>query len=439
MLDVQPFRGIRYTPAAGSWQSVIAPPYDVIDEQRRQELAAASPYNIVRVDIAVDGYDAAAKKWSAWLRDGIVARETRPAMYAYQQVYTTSDSKRYVRWGLTAAVKLAAYEDGVILPHERTLPHAKQDRLELMRATRTQLSPVFGMHFGATVSLDELLSSVCTGEPAAEVLDLDGVEHRVWVLDDPELLETIQHALRPGKVVIADGHHRYETALAFRNEQRAKRHGNWPENAAWNYVMMVLVDMNSPGLTVFPTHRVLHSVPGLTPDALLARWQQLLQMTPLTADVGPGTSADAVARTLIEALGPEGGPPRFGVFISDGRGFVAVPADEAAWNEQHADRPAAWRGLDVALLHTWALPALELDEEAQASGKYLTFTRSAEEAIAAVQQGNAHAALLVRPTPSEAVRDVALAGQSMPQKSTYYYPKLLTGFVMNDLDSPVGL
>lgn len=439
MLDVQPFRGIRYTDAAGAPSSIIAPPYDVIDENDRQRMLRENPHNIVRVDLAADGYDEAAARWSTWLRDGIVAREERPAFYAYRQTYDAPSGRRVERWGLTALVKLAAYDEGIVFPHERTLPHAKQDRLELMRATRTQLSPVFGMHFGARGSLDEMLADVCTHEPAVDITDADGVEHRLWVIDDPEVVNAIQAALAPAKIVIADGHHRYETALAFRDEQRAKYRGNDPADAAWNYVMMVLVDMDSPGLTVFPTHRVLHDVPGLTPETLEARLETAFRLSTVSLSSAGTGGRESVADTLTAALDELGDVPGFAVYSGEGRAFLARLADEAAWAERESQRPAAWRKLDVSVLHALALPALGVDEAAQASGEYLTFTRSAPEAVAAVEEGRAQAAVLVQPTPSMAVRDVALAGQSLPQKSTYYYPKLLTGLVMSELDSPVGL
>lgn len=447
MLDVQPFRGLRFTPAAGPLPTVVAPPYDVIDAEERRRFVEANPYNIVRVDIAADGYDDAASRWSRWLHDGIVARDDRPAYYAYRQVYAAPSGETRARWGLTGAVRLADYGEGVVFPHERTLPHAKQDRLALMRATRTQLSPVFGMHFGAAVSMDELLTEACVHHPAAELTDVDGVKHTLWVLDEPSLLKEIHRALTPARVIIADGHHRYETALAFRDEQRAKFQGHYPDNAAWNYVMMVLVDMDSPGLTVFPTHRVLRGVPDLTAETLWARWRSLFSLRPVAVAArteGAGTPAghaapDAAAAALAAALDEETDGPAFAVYTADGRAFVARLSDEKAWAGPAAARSAAWRALDVAALHALALPALGLDDAAQASGEYLTYTRSAEEAVAAVQKGHGQAAIVVRPTPSSAVRDVALAGEHLPQKSTYYWPKLLTGLVASELDSPVGL
>lgn len=439
MLDVQPFHGIRYGDAVGDLQSVIAPPYDVIDEQDRQQLVSANKYNIVRVDIAADGYDDAAARWNRWLGEGILVRDQRPAFYAYRQVYNTPSGEQQVRWGLMGAVRLHSYDERIVFPHEYTLPHAKKDRLSLMRATRTQLSPVFGMHFGATLSLDGLLADACRHEPAASITDPDGVDHRLWVLDEPELLRTVHEALKPARIVIADGHHRYETALAFRDEQRAKYGGNFPEDAAWNYVMMVLVDMESPGLTVFPTHRLLRGL-QLTSDQVLDKWRESFDLRALDLDAGHGVaSPEATARTLTAALDDLGSVPGFAVYTGDGRGWVARLADEEDWTRRMSHRPDAWRSLDVSVLHELALPAVGLDPAAQASGEYLTYTRSAEEAVGAVGRGDAQAAVLVRPTPSVAVRDVALAGQSLPQKSTYYYPKLLTGLVMSDLDSPIGL
>src|SRR5690606_6212638 len=253
---VRPFRGIRYDlRVAGSLGDVISPPYDVISPADRERFARTNPYNIVHIDLpegAAEGddnrYQRAASLWRRWLDEGVLRREPVPSFYGYRQTYDGGDGQRRVRWGLVAQVRLAAYGEGIIYPHERTLTAPREDRLRLTRATQANLSPVFGLHFGAEESLDDALAAACQGPPAGQMTDPDGVENTLWVLSDPEWCRRIRQALRPARVVIADGHHRYETALAYRDERRAA--GEDDADASWNYVLMVLVAMDSPGLTV---------------------------------------------------------------------------------------------------------------------------------------------------------------------------------------------
>ncbi|HEY8417902.1 MAG TPA: DUF1015 domain-containing protein [Limnochordales bacterium] len=430
-MDVQPFRGLRYNSRAVNLDAVVAPPYDVIDAAERERLAAQSPYNIVRIDLSDDGYSQAAARLARWISEGVLQPEDRPAFYAYRQAYRGPAGEALVRWGLTGMVRAAAYGEGIVFPHERTLPKPREDRLNLLRATRTHLSPVFGLHFGAAAPLDDLLAAACQHPPAIAVVDRDGVDHRLWVLTDPSVLTAIRSALAPARIVIADGHHRYETAVAFRDEERA-RAGDRPD-AGWNYVMMVLVDLESRGLTVLATHRILRGA-GVGGDELVRRLAGPFALAPVEP---AGQDAATALLQALEALGPA---PGFAVYTGGGRGWVARLADEAVWQAATVGKPDAWRALDVTVLHGLALPqAAGLDAAAQGSGTYLSYTRSAAEAIAAVDAGRGEAAFLVRPTPPAAVRDIALAGHSMPQKSTYFYPKLLTGLVMAQLDTPVGL
>lgn len=438
MADVQSFRGLRYALGGEALASVVAPPYDVIGQEDRQALLALDDRNIVTVDIAADGYDAAAARWRSWREDGVIVQEPRPALYAYKQTFKGPDGSIAERLGVMGAVRLAAYEKGVVLPHERTLTGPKADRLELMRATRTQLSPVFGLHFGAAASIEALLAPACGGEddakgPDMAMTDPDGVRNEMWVLTDPDLLQAISEALEPARIVIADGHHRYETALAFRDEQRARLGASAEhDNAAWNYVQMMLVDIESPGLVVFPTHRILRPLAGVDAAEASEALNEAFEVTPLEA----AGDASGAARRALERLG---GAPGFVLYGSGGRLWLVRLTDEQRWRELTKDKPDAWRDLDVAVMHKLALPRIGLDDDRQSSGDYMSYTYTAEDAIAAVERGEGSAALLVRPTPSTAVKDVALAGQNMPQKSTYYYPKLLTGLVMSDLDTDVGL
>lgn len=433
MAEVRPFRGVRYAEKAGALDGVVAPPYDVIAEEDRRQLVGLSPYNIVRVDIAADGYEDAAARWSDWRKEEIVAGEERPALYAYKQTYKGPDGETAERVGVMGAVRLADYSERIVFPHERTLTGPKADRLQLMRDTRTQLSPVFGLHFGAAASVEQLLQpALQAAEPDLSVVDPDGVVNEMWVLTDEHLLHQVTDALRPAQIVIADGHHRYETALAFRDEQRAAAADGGDGDEGWNYVLMMLVDIASPGLTVFPTHRIVHGIAKPTAADVLEQLGDAFTLNSI--DVGGDTEA-----AVLQALDTLSDNPGFVVYNGGKEAWLAQLKDYDAWTAKTPDKAPAWRRLDVSSLHGLALPALGLDDEMQSSGDYMSYTYTVPEALAAVDSGEGVITLIVRPTPSGAVKDVALAGQSMPQKSTYYYPKLLTGLVMNDLDTRVGL
>lgn len=441
VLDVRPFRGFRYTTAAAPrLDMVVSPPYDVISPSERERLAAQSPHNVVRIDLPTetdpegsgDQYERSAALWRRWVEEGVVKQEDAPAFYAYRQEYDPGDGSRKVRWGLTGQVRIAAYDENIVYPHERTLRGPKEDRLRLTRATRLNISPVFGLAFGAQESLDDILIEACQGDPDGHVVDPDGVDNKLWVLSDPQVVKRIQTALEPARIVIADGHHRYETAWAYRDE-RQKEAGPDVQDAAWHYVLMVIADMESPGLTVQPTHRILRSVDGFSADELVSRLGESFTVTEVAAGEG-----DA-GRALMAALDTLGDVPGFALYAGKGRAWLAEAHDWKALMGQRApERSEAWQRLDVSVLHTGVVEALiGLDAQAQASGQFLEYTRSAAEAVEAVDEGQGQAAFLLRATSPQDVRDVALEGDSMPQKSTYFYPKLLTGLVFRDLEEPV--
>lgn len=441
VLDVRPFRGFRYTTAAAPrLDMVVSPPYDVISPEERERLAAQSPHNVVRIDLPTetdpegsgDQYERSAALWRRWVEEGVVHQEDEPAFYAYRQEYDPGDGSRRVRWGLMGQVRIAAYEENIVYPHERTLRGPKEDRLRLTRATRLNLSPVFGLAFGAQESLDDIMVEACQGDPAGHVVDADGVDHKLWVLTDPGVRKRIQDALEPARIVIADGHHRYETAWAYRDE-RQKEAGPDVVDQAWHFVLMVIADMESPGLTVLPTHRILRNVDGFSAEALVERLNDSFTVTEVAA------SEANMSKALMAALESLGDAPGFALYAGQGRGWLARANDWQRFMGRLApERSEAWRRLDVAVLHTGVVEAhLGLDAQAQASGQFLDYTRSAAEAVQAVDEGRGQAAFLLRATSPQEVRDVALAGDSMPQKSTYFYPKLLTGLVFRDLEEPV--
>jgi uncharacterized protein (DUF1015 family) len=414
--EVLPLRAVHYDLAEVAIAGVVAPPYDVIDDAQRAELAARSPYNVVELDLprdpgGGDPYEHAAELLEQWSNDGVLTRETEPTIWALEQDYVAPDGSRLTRRGFLARVRLAPYGEG-IRPHERTQPGPKEDRLRLTQATRHNLSPIFSLHPGdAWRHLEPALD----GEPWGEVTDGDDTTHRVWRIDEPAVHEAVAAELASGELLIADGHHRYETSLAFQREVG--------EGGPADYVLMALVSLEDPGLTVFPTHRLIS---GLADDpakqeALGTGLKQLFD----------------VADVSTEQLDPSGdeGVGVFGYIDSHfKRAFRLRLRETAQLDEKMADRSPAYRRLDAAILEELVLEGiLGMSTEDIAAKRGIGYTPSIEEAQSKLDAGDYQAAFLLRPTPIEQVRQIAAAGETMPPKSTYFFPKLLTGLVFNPL------
>jgi uncharacterized protein (DUF1015 family) len=424
MADVRPFRALRYDAARIDPAAAIAPPYDVISPREQAALYARSPHNIVRVeygetrdsDTASDNrYTRAAADLLDWRGAGVLTRDHEPAIYSYRQEFAWG-GKSYSRNTVFAAVRLEKWDKGVIKPHEHTLSGPKADRLELLRATRTQVSPVYCLYRprGATRPLK------LTGQPLYD-FDADRQRHVVSAVNDPKPIAAFADLLARSDVYIADGHHRYETALTYRNEARA-RAASWTGEEPENFVLMALTEATDPGLLVLPTHRLVHR--RLTPAVwhAIERW--------FDVDPMPGGEVLAGLADRREA------DARFGVLAPDGARMVTLRDRAGVEAAMPAGQPASWRRLDVSVLQYGILaPAFGIDDAALAGGNAVTYTQDAAAAAAAVARGEAQAAFLLNATPVEQVMAVADAGGRMPQKSTYFYPKLPTGLVMNLLDA----
>ncbi|HYM16544.1 MAG TPA: DUF1015 domain-containing protein [Dehalococcoidia bacterium] len=426
MADVRPFRALRYDAARIDPALTVAPPYDVISPSQQAELYRRHPRNVVRLeygeaashDTPVDNrYTRAARDLAEWRRDGALTRDAHPALYAYRQEYTWEGSS-FARNAVFAAVRLEEWEKGVIKPHEHTLSGPKADRLELLRATRTQISPVYGLYRAAARahSLD------LHGQPLYDI-ESDGQRHTLTSVSDLAGVASFRDLIARSDVYIADGHHRYETALAYRDEARA-RAPSWTGDETENFVLMALTDVRDPGLLVLPTHRVVHR--PLDPSRLDA----------LTASFEVARRPRATVEDLLTRVAEAGRhATAFGLLTRDGAYLLTVRAAAVAQAAMPAAQPDAWKRLDVSVLQYGVLaPLFGIDDAALADGGVVTYTQDAAAAVAAVALGDAHAAFLLNATPVEQVLAVADAGGRMPQKSTYFYPKLPTGLVMNPLD-----
>lgn len=403
MAVVRPFRALRYQPAAGPLGDLVAPPYDVISPEERRALQERSPYNAVRLELPDPPYEAVAQVIADWEAAGILGRPERPGLVAWTQTFTL-DGRTAERRTLLATVRLAPYEDRVVRPHERTHRGPKEDRLRLYRAVKTHVSPVFGLYpdpEGAAWA-----AAGVRGEPDA-VLTSDGgtVEHRVWWIDDPGRLAAIEAALAERWILIADGHHRYETALAYQAEQRA---GGGPAgDMPYDHVLMGLTALDDPGLVVLPTHRVVTEFP--------AGGAARLTHT-------PAGDLDALLAALADA--PEEAAA-FGLVTADGFTLLTMDLPAGATPGER---------LDVAVLEREVLiPDLGDDQAALTARGVLSYVKDARDAADLVASGDAAAVFLLRPIPKAAVAAVSEAGETMPQKSTYFYPKLLTGVAFHPL------
>jgi uncharacterized protein (DUF1015 family) len=414
MADLQPLRTLRYEPSAvGSLEDVIAPPYDVIDAELRAELAARSPYNVVEIDLP-PSYAQAAATMADWHQRGVLVREDEPAVWVLRQEYQAPGGRRRIRTGVLARLRVDEYGPGRIRPHERTHPGPKEDRLNLTRATRTNLSPIFSLFPDPDGAAGRAMEQVAATEPFASAADLDGTSNTLWRSADEDLVAELQMALADAELLIADGHHRYETARVYADEV-----GGEGEH---RYVLMLLCSLSDPGLLVFPTHRLLT---GLKDDTS----KQLAIRDALKRDFEIEELSD------VRELEPPAGPVAFGYMDS----FHKQPYRVTLKDQAIADRalegmPAPYRRLDTAVLEAIVLRgALGMSEDDISHLNGLDYSKDLDDAIDAVQTGRADAGFFMRATPVEAVREVAETGESMPPKSTYFYPKVPTGLVFNPL------
>ncbi len=418
MADVQPLRALHYdTSVAGPLPDLVAPPYDVIDAGQRAALLARSPRNIVAVDLPLsdgDPYEAAAALMSSWRESGALVRDDEPAIWAHTQDYTGPDGRARTRCGFFCRVRIEDYGPGRVRPHERTHPGPKEDRLRLTRATRANISPIFSLYSDPAQVAWEALAPSTEDEPWGEVTDGDGTVHRIWRVAEPSAIAAVQAATRGSELLIADGHHRYETMQAY-----AEEIGGEGEH---RYILMCLVALEDPGLTVFPTHRLIRGLDDQRRAVLRGALERDFEISEVPLEeIAPA---------------PGSGPLELGYIDSwHGRPLRLKLREQAIADAALAGRSQAYRELDTGVLETLVLKdALGLSDDDISHFNGLFYARDTAEALAKVSSGEFEAAFLMRPTPVDQVRDVAAAGENMPPKSTFFYPKLLTGLLLNPLE-----
>jgi uncharacterized protein (DUF1015 family) len=432
MVEISPFLAIRYT--TKDVAPLIAPPYDVIDEAQREQLYAKHPHNIVRIDFtkpesgdhALARYERAASHLAEWQKSGVLATDPTPGIYVLAQTFTGPDGVQRTRTGFFSRVRLMRFDEGGVLPHERTLRGPKIDRLELFRATRTNLSPIFGAYRDPEQRVQGLLQRATSKDPIAEGT-MSGTHNRLWRVDDADTVAAIVRAMADRKLYIADGHHRYETGLAYRDERRQAAGGAVRPEAGYEHILFFASAVEDPGMVIFPTHRLAHSLPSFDEKELVRTLSSYFSV--MDAPEEP-----KAAQAALEAAGRGG--PAYLLATKSARRLLRLRSSGSWVDMPPLPMAPALRFLDVSVLHTVILEhALGISKEAQETQANLRYSKDFAEALAS-PSGNTgvQAALLMNPTKMEEVIRVAESGEVMPQKSTFFYPKIPSGLVLYPLD-----
>jgi uncharacterized protein (DUF1015 family) len=423
MADVQPLRALHYDPSVvGELGQVVAPPYDVIDDGQRAELLARSPFNVVAIDLPKPGpgdsdpYETAGREFQGWQAQGALVRDSEPALWAHAQDYAGPDGVARTRRGFFCRVRIEGYGPGKVRPHERTHPGPKEDRLRLTRATKANISPIFSLYSDPEQAAWAALEPLTAEQPWADVTDGDGTRHRLWRVADPQAIEAVRAATANAELLIADGHHRYETMDAYAEEL-----GGEGEH---RYILMCLVALQDPGLTIFPTHRLVRDLDDDKRAALEAALERDFEIAEVDrAELAPPPQGD------------EPTPLQMGYVNGRDERFLRLTLkDQAIAEAALAGHSEPYRHLDTGVLETLLLKnALGMSDEDISHFNGMFYARDTDEAVAMVRSGEYDAAFVMRPTPVRQVRELAAEGENMPPKSTFFYPKLLTGLLFNPL------
>ncbi len=421
MGEIRPFRALRFnTEKAGDISELVCPPYDIISEEQRVGYLDRNANNIIRLELpkGEDPYNEASATLKKWLDEGILRKDEEEGIYIYEEEFTVNGLHTSFK-GCIVRVKLEEFSKGIVLPHEETLSKAKEDRFNLMKATDCNFSQIYSLYMDPQHFITKKLDELSVSEPVYELTDNDGVTHRLWIVTDKQETAAVCAAFADKKLYIADGHHRYETALNYRNYCRENHKGSGEED----YVMMMLVDMEHPGLVVLPTHRLVRGLEGFDSQKLIEGCKEYFDVT----EKNDISTAEADLKALYDS-----GKKAF-AFYCGGEGYtLLVLRDVDVLAKLLPDKSAASQGLDVTVLHTLVLEKiLGIDAENMAKQINLTYVKQFDDAIGSVRTGKAQCAFILNPTKVTEIRDVAAAGEKMPQKSTYFYPKLITGLVMN--------
>lgn len=443
MAVIAPFRALTYNfERMGDLSKLIAPPYDVISEEEQEEYYASHPNNVIRLILGKkktgdsdwdNKYTRSADFLKRWEAEDVLIRTDFPSMYLTSHGYDPGDGKgKRVRWGLIALIRIEDEGSSVILPHERTFSAHRDDRLKLMRACSTQLSQVFALYSDPEGVILNSLKKACP-DPSQVSFDFkDGTSHKMWPIRDHVLFKKVADAMSDKPIFIADGHHRYETSRNFRNIMRA-RHGIGPGNRSFEYIMMYLTDMNDEGLTILPSHRLIKNQPEFDPNAFLERAKQWFEIEELPI---PGSIRDNQGWEIKQVLEEKGGKTSaFGFYCGKGAGYYILSLKPGSIDEVGGDLHPSLQKLDTIVLSRLILQkSLGFTREDMDNEGLFHYNSNIADSISLVDSGQYEMAFLLNPTRMDQVKEVANNSLIMPRKSTYFYPKVLTGMVFNKID-----
>lgn len=435
---IAPFQGVRFNPAKiRDLNRVTAPPYDVISEEGQKALYEKDPHNVVRLILgyqypkdsdADNRYTRAAASYQSWVSNGVLLRDKEPCYYLYDQEFSYPDRGSFSRRGFLALRRVEDLGKGKICPHERTLSAPKADRLLLMKSCHANLSPIFALYSDPKGQVKALLARHFETAPVVDFKDDDGIRHRLWRVRDQDLFAAADDLLGREYLFIADGHHRYETSIAYRDWQ-AGLHPESPEDASFRYVMMFFSEMSDPGLLILPTHRVLQNREAFNASALEGRLKEWFEVRPLPED-------DRLAVESVEKAGKEG--LAFGWITGDSqqRRLLVIKDEVLDRVPALASVAPAARRVDTMVLHRVIFQdVLGMKGDEDKDPRYLRFVKDAFETIRSAKEPGVNSVFLLNATPMPVLQKVVEAGMVLPPKTTYFYPKLLTGLVMNQIDT----
>ncbi|MBO8137157.1 MAG: DUF1015 domain-containing protein [Desulfotomaculum sp.] len=436
MAVIKPFRGLRYNlEKIDNLAEVIAPAYDPTGSDDRKEYYNKHKYNTVYLEHREN----AALTLNSWLKQKILEEEDKPALYRYQQEFLFNGEKK-VRSGIICTVKIEPYEKGIILPHEETLDKYREDSLELLKSSRVTISPILGLYNDAGSTVDSIMEKAAEKTPDIDFTDESGTVHRVWVIKDGEIISQVQESMKRMRIFLASGHHLYEAALNYRNYRReAQGITSETDDNPFDYVMMTLVNLYSPNLVILPCHRLVKNVKNFNLDKMLNILKEDFKVEDFAVDPG-GSNLEEFLNLVSNRGGFDQGlgidhRRAFGLYAGKGQGYVITLESETALDRlMPREKSLAWQGLDVSVLHTTIIDRLLTTvEKDQTIKPDIHYTRKKKEVLKMVDSGEYQTAFFMNPPLLDEVTAVAIGGEKMPPKSTYFYPGLPAGLIINKL------
>lgn len=432
MAHIIPFRGLRYHESE-NLTAVTTPPYDIISPKEQEKYYEQSEHSVIRLELGKEyendtpennRYTRSATTLKEWIDEQVLCFENKPAIYLYEEIFSMPNGEIKSFKGFISLVELEEFSKKIVLPHEETLSKAKTDRFNLMDATHANFSQIYCLYMDSQKTLTDLITKISAKEPDVSFTAADGIRQNLWIVTDEKTIDAVQAGFADKQLFIADGHHRYETALNYRNKMR-EENPDYQKDDLFNYVMMMLVEMDDPGLVVLPTHRMVKNLEHFDENEVIEKLSGVFVSDKITVKAN-------AAKEMESALSAHTEDKTFAFYTGKDYFYLLTLTDKSAMKQHIKDKSDAWLGLDVAILHTLILgDVFGIDMENMANQKNLVYTRYADEAVEGVKSSEYQCSFLLNATKVREIKDVSLANEKMPQKSTYFYPKLITGLVMN--------